>query len=209
MPALTGVRGQGTTPGLPYPGSITTGGTPQLIRPISPGRVYLLVQNTSTGPMWLGLGGAQAKATLTSGSVSSVSVINAGFGFTYPPQVVFSGGGRLQPFIGNTMAPDGLGGGYGFPAPANPATAVAVLSTGAVSSITVTNGGSGYVATPDVFLFNDPRDPFGAFSPSSGAGFYLSPNGGSFVMESTTFISDQVSIYGATTGQTYDYREAY
>jgi hypothetical protein len=63
--------------------------------------------------------------------VQGVQVVNAGFGYTQAPKVVFSGG-------------KGSG-----------AEATAVIGDGVVGIITITNGGSGYV-TPPIVTFNSP-----------------------------------------------------
>jgi hypothetical protein len=59
-------------------------------------------------------------------TIGSITVFNAGSGYTQAPTVTITGGG-------------GTG-----------ATAVANISNGSVQSITVTNAGSGYTSTPTV-----------------------------------------------------------
>jgi hypothetical protein len=181
-------------------GSVTTGGTAQLVLGQSQSRSYLLLQNTSSNPLYFEFGSARAKATITNGVVTSVSVTNAGFGFTYPPIIEFFGGGSA----GNSSYV-GLGQPNGA-APSNIAQAHCVMTGSApnlsVSSITVDNGGSGYVCAPYVFIYNDPKDPNGCAVPSVGTGILLQANG-SFVMESTMVTTDSVSVYGGTTGQTF------
>jgi hypothetical protein len=71
---------------------------------------------------------ATATATLTSGFVTSITVVDGGVGYTSAPSVTISGGG-------------GSG-----------ATATANVSGGAVTSITVNNAGSGYSSPPTVFI---------------------------------------------------------
>ncbi len=75
--------------------------------------------------------GATAQAGLSSDAVSSVSVTNAGTGYEFPPQVVFSGGGGAGAI----------------------ATATVDLFEH-VESIDVQNGGSGYTKAPAVALLN-------------------------------------------------------
>ena len=181
-------------------GSITTGGTAQLVLARSETRSYLLLQNTSSGTLYFEFGAARAKATVTNGSVASVAVTNAGFGYTYPPLITMLGGGNA----GNT-AYLGLGQPNGQ-SPGNVASAYAVMTGTApnqsVSSIVVNNAGSNYATAPYVFLQNDPKDPNGAALPSATVGIALQA-ASSIVFESTVTPTDQVSVYGATTGQTY------
>ena len=185
-------------------GSIATGGTPQLILParkVQPQsnastRSYFVFQNTSAANLYLDFGPARATATVALGVVTTVSVTNAGFGYTYPPLVVFEGG----------CAPVGfLAGGMNFEPPAvfggTDAVAHATLTGPTISSITVDYGGRGYTGTPDIYLMNDPRDPFGAAVPSTTS-MELLP-GGSFTMESSAVLTDAVAVYGATTAQTF------
>lgn len=67
----------------------------------------------------------------------TVSITNAGTGYTIPPIVEIA-------------AP---------PSPGVPASAIAVLSSGTVSSITVLNQGAGYNAAPSIALVPVPTDP--------------------------------------------------
>jgi hypothetical protein len=66
---------------------------------------------------------ATASATVTNGSVTSITVTNGGYGYLAAPQVVIIGAG-------------------------SEATAEATINDGIVTSITVTNGGSGYSPVP-------------------------------------------------------------
>jgi hypothetical protein len=199
---LPGIRGQASpTPFLDFSGSVTTGGTAQIVAPQQIGRSYLYFKNTSTADMWVGFGGARATATLSSGAVSSVTVTNAGFNYTFAPQVVFLGGGRS-----NALA-DGVGGGATFPAPSNPATAHCNMAAGValnkVNTITVDNAGSGYLAAPYVYLFSDPRDPFGVYLPAASSGILLAAASVPFVMDASICTTDAISVFGGTTGQTF------
>lgn len=69
---------------------------------------------------------ATATASITSGAVSSVTVVSGGSGYTAAPAVTFSGGG-------------GTG-----------AAATAVVTDGVVTAINVTAGGTGYTTAPSV-----------------------------------------------------------
>jgi len=79
-------------------------------------------------------------------SVQSVSVTNAGFGYTTPPTVKFIGGG-------------GSG-----------AAATATIGDGIVGIITITNGGSGYVYSPSVTFTGISSAPAVAAAVVSAAG---------------------------------------
>lgn len=203
-----------STPTLrPYPaGSIATGGTAQLLMPQDPQRYYIAIQNTSDTVMRVGIGAATATAALTSGAVSSVSVVNAGMGFTYAPKVVFVNGGYPStPNPGSPGSPwtEGVGGGLGpFQGPTRTASAVCVMtgSAGAltIASITVQDGGAGYQAAPYVYLQNDPRDPLGCFAPSATVGWYLAANGGSRTWENNAVTTDAFSIFCASSSKTFE-----
>ena len=192
-------------------GTITVGGTAQKLlsshvkfggNPAGPtpsSRSYLLFQNTSSASLYLMFGPARATAAVSGGVVTSVTVTNSGFNYTYPPTVLFYGGG----------GPTGsVSGGWGFPTPVayggQVAVATATLSSGSVSAVTVVNGGSGYVSAPDVYLAHDSRDPWGLATPSATAGFQILP-GGQYVAEASVVPTDGVSVFGATTGQTFEY----
>lgn len=71
---------------------------------------------------------------------TTMTVVAGGTNYIYPPQVIIA-------------AP---------PAPGVQATAYATLTSGAVSSITVTDQGAGYLTAPFVTLLNDPRDTTGS-----------------------------------------------
>lgn len=196
MALLPGFSGIKNTPTYDFSGTITTGGTPQRILPYQPTRSYLLVQNISNANLFLGIGGATATASLTNGAVTSVSVVNAGLGYTYPPIVNFYGGATSNPTVGGA-----LGSQWGN-APAVIATAKANLTANAVSSITVLGGGADYLVAPFVYLSPDPRDPFGVYAPSATAGVLLAPGLG-YVAESSVVTNDAISIFGANTGQAF------
>lgn len=194
MGQLQGLRGAAEfTRGYPLDGKITTGGTSQLLLPYVPSmsRTYLIIENTSaSGNLTLGFGGATATAAVSGGVVTGFTVTNGGFGYTKPPFVQIIGG---------------IGGGLGFPRPepqSAQASAHAVLTGDAVTSIVVDNGGAGYTAAPFILLINQDSDSTGAFNASATAGFVIAPNG-QFVMENSTVLNDQVSIWGATTGQSF------
>ncbi len=113
--------------------------------------------------------GATANAVLTANTVSGITILNPGTGYTGAPTITFSGGTISTPGIdpsgtGNAAkfvvsginvtnggslyaaVPDVIlssGGGSG-------ATAVAVLTSGSVASVTLTDGGADYTGPPTV-----------------------------------------------------------
>ena len=198
---LVGTRGQQVRDFMyDASGSITTGGTAQLLLPEHAVRTSLYIQNTSTGPLYVDFGGARAHAVLTSGVVTSIVVDNAGFGYTVPPTVHFFGGGD------STKNPNALIPGLpGNQSPSTIASAIAVLSGGTVASISINSGGKNYVKAPYVFLRSRENDPYGCASPSVGGvgTTVLVPNGGSLFYNGSTLTTDAISILGATTGQTF------
>ena len=187
-----------------FDGAVTTGGDPQLILARSMARSYLLLQNTSNGPLWFEIGFGRATATLSTGGVSSVTVNNAGFGFTKPPIVKFLGGGLPASFgqpPGGSTSYLGLNQPNG-PSPSHPAQGHAVLTGGAISSIVVDDPGSGYVIAPYVQLIGSDLDPYGCAVPSATSGI-LVPSGGSLEWNGTCCPTDPVAVFGATTAQSF------
>lgn len=185
------------TPVYRADGKIATGGTPQLVLPRAAPRSSLLLQNTSSSDtLYFEFGGARATATVSGGAVTAITVTNAGFGYTYAPSVYFLGGGNLS---------NGRDLGLGYPnqsAPSNFAQAHCVLSGGAISSIVIDNPGSGYDCAPYILLLNDPNDNYGAAVPSTSSGFKLSP--GQWLQQDSNVVStDQISVYGATTNDSW------
>ena len=184
-------------------GTITTGGTPQLVLPVTLSRSHFFFQNNSAHAMWLEIGSARAVATLTGTGISSIAVTNAGFNFTYPPIVRFAGGGAASnsKFLGLNQ-PGGAG-------PTSPATytphakAHCVLTSNAVSSIVVDEPGAGYVIAPFVFIFNNELDPYGCAVPSSGVGIQVAASGGAAYYNGTACFTDSVAVLGTTTAEFY------
>lgn len=177
-------------------GTITTGGTPQLILPEHFLRTSFFVQNLSSGSLWVEYGGARAAATLTAGVVTSIAITNAGFGYTMPPSVRFFGGGDTTQ--NPTYKCPGLPGNVSS---RRPARAHAVLTGGVVTSIVIDDGGANYVQAPMVFLQSSQQDPYGAAIPSATNGVLLSSSGGNEFYNGTATTTDAISIFGATTGQ--------
>lgn len=187
-------------------GSITTGGTPQLVLARSMARCFFYFKNTSNGPLTLETDGPRATATLTSGVVTSIAITNAGFNMTKPPLVRFLGGG-LAP-AGYNQAPNssylGLNQPNG-PAPSHIAAGLAVLSGNAVASVTITDGGSGYKIAPYVQLITSDLDPYGCAVPSATVGIQVAA-GDTIQWDNSAVPTEAISVFGATTGQTFTAR---
>lgn len=211
---IQGLRGQIVqTPLFDFSGTITLGGTAQRIIRVAQSRSYLLLQNiAATDILYFEFGSARASATVTSGAISACTVTNGGFGFTYPPLIEFIGGGSggstQQLGSGQPGYPaPGWSGGGGMPSVAGdrPAQAHCVLTAGVVTSIVIDDPGAGYVTAPHVFIRNSPLDPMGCANPFFGSvpsGIQLLPSG-SAVYESSSCPTDQIAVYGATTGSAF------
>lgn len=190
-------------------GSITAGGTAQLLLPEAKSRGYLFIQNISDTAMNVEFGSARATCTISNGKVSTITVTNAGFGFTFAPTVTFIGGGIYgQNGIYGTNISQFVGvGGPGYPAPNKPATAHCVMSGSAgaltVSSIVIDDAGAGYVAAPYVLITNHLADPNGCAVPSTTSGRLLAASGGSLEFNGTNCPTDPIAVYCATTGKAF------
>ena len=181
-------------------GQIASGGTAQLCIPQRKSCSLIHIINTSAAILSVQIGIRPATATLTSGSVTSVAVGDAGFGFLVPPTVAFLGGGNSMDLAsqGATMPH--------WPAPANAATGYATLSSGSISAITVTNGGSGYTKTPYVYVLADRTDPTGVGLCNASVGIVLAASGNAgsqLFLNYTSCPTTAISIWGGSTGQTY------
>lgn len=196
-------------------GTITTGGTAQLVLGRSMSRSHLFFQNNSVGPLYLEIGTGAATATLTSGIVTSVAVTNAGFGFSKPPLVRFFGGGDAY---GNTSytglsqpggpAPNSVASKDGNPEPFGAVAIAHCVMTGSapnlsISSIVVDYGGKGYLIAPYVAILNSDLDPNGAALPASGVGFQIPAGGGNLYYNGAVCPTDPVAVWGATTAQAF------
>jgi len=181
-----------------------TANTPVLALPIATSRSFLLIENTGTNTIYADFGGARATAVMTgtapNQSVASVTVTNAGQGYTYPPRVLFMGGGGVTGEFQNSSYL-----GVGLPqevSPTRPAKATAVLSGGSVASISIDDPGSNYATAPYVWLVNNPNDPNGAATVggTGGNGAVSIPAGGSLVFNGTVCPTCQVVLVSATSG---------
>lgn len=187
----------------------------QLILPVALSRSMLMIMNTSTNAMYMEHGAARITATISGGSVSALTITNAGFNYTLPPIIEFRGG--YGPFVANNVwnglgligsnSPTGLanqGDVVGNVTYNRPARAHCVLSAGAVSSVVIDDGGWGYVNPPELIIKNHENDPFGCAVPTDGAGggIYLAAPGGTYYLNGTTCWTDQVALIG-TSGATF------
>ena len=194
-------------------GALAAGGAPQLVLCERPSTSMLIIQNTSISsgdPLWFEFGSARATCAISNGAVSSVTVKNGGFNFTYAPTIEAFGGGNVFPgrgVMGGSLGHNVAG---SFLAPTRPARLVPVMtgSAGALSvaSVTILDGGAGYVKAPELFIQNSlpPLDPYGCADPavSSGSGM-VSYAGASFTFNGTVCPTDQIAVYGATTGDSW------
>lgn len=185
-----------------------TNSSAQLVLPVAMSRAMFMIMNCSASTMYLEHGPARATSTITSGTVTGTTITNAGFGYTYPPMVEFVGG------YGNYVASstwNGLGligsaspqgvrvqGLSVRPTHARVAKGTAVLSGGAIASITIDDLGAGYINPPEILLTNDPRDPFGCAVPVAGTSIILPASGGFYYVNGTACFTDQVALIGTT-----------
>jgi len=185
-------------------GSVTTGGTPQLVLPEVPSRSFLMLQNLSAGSLYFEFGSARATATITSGAVTSIAVTNGGFNFTKPPVVRFSGGG----YSGNTAflglnQPGGDGPNSSIVA-GRVARAHCVMTGSApnlsVASIVIDDPGAGYAVAPYVFIMNSDLDPYGCAAPSATSGLAMATGAAPLIFNGTSCTTDPIAVYGGTTG---------
>ncbi|MHB8381293.1 MAG: serine hydrolase [Candidatus Binataceae bacterium] len=130
---------------------------------ISPGGMYAAAPRVKI--VGGGGRGATAQATLGStGSVNSISVVKPGTGYIAPASVIFTNGGSSTTANAEVVVQNGkvaaikiVGAGFGYTrvptvtitggrkAKGADATAVANISNGQISYVSVSNGGSGYV----------------------------------------------------------------
>jgi hypothetical protein len=119
--------------------------------------------------------GTNYRVANRTGCAAGALLTNAGSGYSSAPTVTPSAGNSIWTAVMGALVntavtiPTG-GNSYIYPpicqigSPANPgiqATAVATLTAGAVTGITITNQGGGYFAPPTINLVNDPRDTTG------------------------------------------------
>jgi hypothetical protein len=191
-------------------GTIASATLPQLILPQSRTRTTFLFLNNSTVAMWIEIGPARAHAVMTGGSVTSVvfntqGLDNAGFNYTKPPIVRALGGD------GKLVTPTSWPGNKGqvtTDVPSGPVSRPAIISAtisgGHITGFTITDPGAGYVNAPELYLENDPYDPFGCADPSvgGGSGFLIQP-GGSIGSDSTACDTSAIAVFCGTAGSPF------
>jgi hypothetical protein len=196
-------------------GTILAANTPQLILGRSMARSHLLLQNTSAGPLWFEIGAGGATCTISGGGVNSITVTNAGFGYSHPPLVRFYGGGSAY---GNSSytglaqplapPPNSVGSASNMIEPLGKGAQAVCVMTGSapnmsIASITILRPGTGYVLAPFVEIMNGDLDPNGAAAPSVGVGILLPSGGEPLIYNGTVCPTDPVAVFGATTGQSF------
>jgi len=207
---LTGARGQSNNGDVTYDasGTISSGGTAQLLLPARRSTGFLQIQNISDTAMFIKFGAARLTATLTSGVITSISIGDGGFGFTVPPLIEPMGGGQ-DPFWGYAFVGCGQ---PGYPSPvagsnnvasAHPARLKAVLTSGAISAVTIEDGGSGYKTAPYLHVYNSQLDPNGCAMASATSGIQLAANGGATTFNGTFCPVDAISIFCATSSKAF------
>lgn len=185
----------------------------KLVVPRSPSRSHFIFVNLSSSvTMYLGIGWGGGTATISNGAVTGVTAANVGFGYLKPPRVYLHGGGAPQGFAG--LFPPGGGSADssyaglahpGAPAPQHPATAIATISGGAISGITVNDPGAGYLVAPYVQIIASDLDPVGCELPSATYGIPVAP-GGSLYYNGTATPTDPISVYCGTASVNYTCR---
>lgn len=68
-----------------------------------------------------------------------------------------------------------------------------------VSSITIDDGGAGYLKAPYVQIFNSDLDPYGSAVPASGSGLLLEPQGAPLIWNGTICPTDPIAVWSPTT----------
>jgi hypothetical protein len=94
---------------------------------------------TSAPTLTAGAGSPTFKCIVGGAVSQTVTVVNGGSNYTYPPIVIFS------------APPPGAG---------VQATGYCTLSGGAVSTVTMDNQGAGYLTPPTISFINDPRETY-------------------------------------------------
>lgn len=102
---------------------------------------------TSAPVVTASAGGSLWRAIVGGALNTSVTVTNGGSGYTYPPTVLIA-----------APPPGGI-----------QASAIAVLTAGAVSSVTVLDQGAGYASAPTITFLNDPREGLNGISTGANA----------------------------------------
>lgn len=167
--------------------------TPTLLLARSQARSHLILQNLSdTSPAWFEFDGPRGTPVITAGVLTSITITNAGFGFTYPPIVRVEGGG--YEFGQKATNPKYLTlNQAGGSSPSKRATVHAILTGDHVTSFDINNGGANY-KLPYIHMFNDDLDPYGCALPGVGIGLQLGP-GEMRVWQGTAVPTGPVAVY--------------
>jgi hypothetical protein len=96
--------------------------------------------------------GAVVTPTITGGVIASIAVTNSGIGYTGPPAILITSGivsttnlvGGSGYVVANTQITISGGGGSG--------AILTPVASGAITSLTITNAGSGYNNTPTITI---------------------------------------------------------
>lgn len=214
---LVGSRGQ-VGGDLVYASTVTigSGGGSFLVLPNQVTRSFLEISTpTSAAVGYVAMGAGEATATLTSGQVSAITVVDAGFGYAIAPKVHIQGGGnggnttyvggKADPFA-PTPGKDGLGLQPRAWSPSgSAATALATVSGGAITSIAVLDPGGGYITPPYVWIINDANDPNGCANPFRGGVATGRPvtSGSPLLYNDTNCPTSPVAVYCATSGAVF------
>jgi len=172
------------TLGIASPSYIVTANTAQLVfsaKSTSSPRRFLLLQNTSDTPMYVGFGTGLYAKPAASGSVNGITITSGGSGYGAAPSVTFS-----PPPAGGTTA-----------------TGTAVISGGVVTSVVITDSGSGYASAPSIVIA-----PSGGTAATANAiigptGLYLAPSFGTLSFDGGFIPNDVIYLTCASQGKSF------
>ena len=159
----------------------------QYLDPVTTGWTLLRDGDNNDGTQTIWSDGFNVRVANLTGCAVGAVVTNGGAGYTSATTTVSpsTGNSTWQPIIGGavsttvsvTSITTALT--YGIaplvffdapPTPGIPATGIAVLTTGTLSSITVVNQGAGYTAVPNITIVPNPADPnIASGTPNSAA----------------------------------------
>jgi len=156
---------------------ISTGGYISIQEYDAIAQIWRPIGNHATGPDYINSDGVNYRLANQTGCVVGAYLTNAGTGYTSAPTVTVpsSSGAVLKAIVGGLVNTSvtvvNAGTSYVYPPivafdapPAGgiQATGYCTLSSGTVSTVTVTNQGAGYTNNPNVYLINDSRDTTGS-----------------------------------------------
>ena len=172
------------TLGIASPSYIVSANTAQLVfsaKSTSSPRRFLLLQNTSDTPMYVGFGTGLYAKPAASGSVNGITITNGGSGYGTAPSVTFS-----APPAGGTTA-----------------TGTAVISGGVVTSVVITNCGSGYASAPSIIFGPSPNTSATANAIIGPTGLYLAPVPGTLSFDRGFIPNDAIYLTCASAGKSF------